>query len=170
MLCRSDLPFLCFEVALKGLVPQLLLDTDCIDRHVVIVGQHFQAPQLLILRFDKKIEPEHILKVCVTGSIVDRSYAVVRFVVPCLYPVQEVHEVFVLPFKVQLIDLCYLHRDLFEIFQIVADCEGSPFHGVWGTVCFCFVRQIPGGKQHKLFCFTIRDKKVFDCSFFHALY
>ena len=80
---------------------------------MVAVGQHLQAPDPDVLGLGKKIEPEHILQVCVTGSIVDRPYFVFLCVVPGLQPVEEPHKVVTLFLKVQSADLRDIQGKLF---------------------------------------------------------
>ena len=109
LLCRPDLPLFLPQITAEAFKPQDTFYSRCIRRGIGIVKQDRQGSCRACLRFHKKIEPEHILQVCVTGFI-SRDLFKLLFLMPAfLEPVKEFHKMFVLFLILQVIDLLEIH-------------------------------------------------------------
>ena len=131
LLRSTDISFFRFQIAVKGLCPHDPLYTDRVGHCDLPVRQDPQAPKLRIFRLHKKIEPEHVFQIRVTGSIPGVFYVIFSFMPACLDPVEEPHKVFMLLVIGQLADLGKFHLLFREVFQVITQGESRPFYCVW---------------------------------------
>ena len=120
-----------FALCVKGLCPHDPLYTDRVGHCDLPVRQDPQAPKLGFFRLHKKIEPEHVFQIRITGSIPGVLSVIFSFMPACLDPVEEPHKVFMLLVIGQLADLGKFHLLFREVFQVITQGEGRPFYRVW---------------------------------------